>query len=216
VIAETTELLRRARLLPVVAMPDVACAVPLARTLADAGLPIIEVVFRTPAAAAAIEAIRGAVPGVRVGAGTILTPDLAGVAIAAGAQFLVAPHYDEATLEVASRADVPMIPGVMTPTEVARAQSRGHLLLKLFPAAALGGATYLRTLADVYPDVRFVPTGGVTLDTLRGMLDCPNVVACGGSWLAPAALLRERRWDAIGKAVTDALTVAGGGSGRAA
>lgn len=205
------------RLLPVVAVPDVDAARALARTLLDAGLPIVEITCRTPAALPAISALRAEFPDLLVGAGTVLDAVQARAAVAAGAQFLLAPGFDAATAAAAHALDVPLIPGVMTPSEVMAALAAGFGLLKLFPATALGGVDYLRALAAVFPGARFVPTGGIDAANLAAYLAEPNVACCGGSWLAPSAALRAARWDDIHAGVRAALAVRRvlpGGTGR--
>ena len=204
------------RLLPVVTVPDVAAARGLARALLDAGLPLVEVTCRTPAALPAISALRAEFPGLLVGAGTVLDAVQARAAVAAGAQFLLSPGFDAATVAAAQALGVPLVPGVMTPSDVMAALAAGLGRLKLFPAATIGGIGYLRTLAAVFPGVRFVPTGGVDGTNLAAYLAEPNVACCGGSWLAPAAALRAGRWDEIHAGVRAALAVRGARAARAA
>jgi 2-dehydro-3-deoxyphosphogluconate aldolase / (4S)-4-hydroxy-2-oxoglutarate aldolase len=204
---ETLELLTAGRLLPVVVLPDIECAVPLGRTLLDVGLPVIEITCRTPAALPAIRRLRDSCPELLVGAGTVLNPAIAQEAIAAGAQFLVSPGFNEDTARVANMERVPILPGVLTPTEIDQARYHGQHLLKLFPAHTLGGAPYIATLASVYPDVRFVPTGGISPENLSTYLALPSVAACGGSWLAPTQMLRERRFDEIWSRAAAAVAI---------
>lgn len=199
------EAIEVARLLPVVVLPDVDCAVPLGRLLLEAGLPLIEVTCRTPAAIPAILELRRNCPRLLVGAGTVLTADLARESIDAGAQFLISPAFDEEVLQTARDRVIPLIPGVLTPGEVDRARRQGLRIVKIFPANVMGGATYLRSLASVYPDVRFVPTGGVTLENLAEYLALDAVAACGGTWLAPMNLLSERRFEDIRARISAAV-----------
>jgi 2-dehydro-3-deoxyphosphogluconate aldolase/(4S)-4-hydroxy-2-oxoglutarate aldolase len=175
--------LRTAGVVAVVRPPAPSLAESLAAILLDAGLGAIEVTFRAAGAPEAIARIRERVPGMLVGAGTVLTADQAREALAAGAQFVVTPGSTAAVIEVVLAAGTPMIPGVATPTEVEAALARGLQLLKLFPAEVLGGIAMLRALRGPYPDVRFVPTGGVSAGNLGAYLGEPNVVAVGGSWL---------------------------------
>jgi 2-dehydro-3-deoxyphosphogluconate aldolase/(4S)-4-hydroxy-2-oxoglutarate aldolase len=196
------------RLLPVVVLPDVECAVPLGRALIAADLPIIEITCRTEAAIPALRELREHCPQLLLAAGTVTSATLAREAIASGAQLLVAPNLDETVLAVAGEHDVPLLPGVLTPTEVARARSLGLNMVKLFPASAVGGASYARSLASVFPDLQLVPTGGVDIENLRDYLSVENVAACGGSWLAPLHLLRARRFDEIQLRIAEALAVA--------
>ncbi|HEX6026228.1 MAG TPA: bifunctional 4-hydroxy-2-oxoglutarate aldolase/2-dehydro-3-deoxy-phosphogluconate aldolase [Solirubrobacter sp.] len=191
------ERLQELRVVPVVTLPDVESAVPLARALTAGGLPVAEITFRSEAAAAGIEAIRNAAPEVLVGAGTVLDVETVDRAVAAGAQFIVSPGLNEAVVGRARQLGVPIIPGAVTPTEVERALSLGLTLLKFFPAEAAGGLKYLDALAAPYRGVRFMPTGGITPRNLATYLERPHVVACGGTWIATADDLRAGRFDRI-------------------
>ena len=195
-----------ARLLPVVTLPDAQSAIPVGQALLAGGLPLIEITCRTPAAIPAIRKLRQECPQLLVGAGTVLSATLAQEALDAGAQFLVAPNFDETVLSAAESRGVPMLPGVLTPTEVGRARSRGLGIGKVFPASDAGGPSYLRTLASVFPEMKFVPTGGVGPAELRDYLSSAAVAACGGSWLTPSELLRERRFEEIQALVAEAVS----------
>jgi 2-dehydro-3-deoxyphosphogluconate aldolase/(4S)-4-hydroxy-2-oxoglutarate aldolase len=168
----------------------------------------VEIAFRSNAAPAAIEAIRARVPAILVGAGTILTVAQADAAIAAGASFLVSPGFNPAVVDHALGRGIPMLPGVCTPSEIEQALARGLGLVKLFPAAAVGGVGYLRALVGPYPMVRFVPTGGITAGDVAGYLSLPSVVAVAGTWLAPTDLIAAGAWETIrGLAAEAAETV---------
>ena len=195
-----------ARLLPVVTLPDAQSAIPVGQALLAGGLPLIEITCRTPAAIPAIRKLRQECPQLLVGAGTVLSATLAQEALDAGAQCLVAPNFDETVLSAAESRGVPMLPGVLTPTEVGRARSRGLGIVKVFPASDAGGPSYLRTLASVFPEMKFVPTGGVGPAELRDYLSSAAVAACGGSWLTPSELLRERRFEEIQALVAEAVS----------
>ena len=185
------------RVIPVVEIPRVDDAVPLARALVDAGLPCVEITFRTASAAQAIEAIATSVPDIRVGAGTVVTVAQAEAALAAGAGFFVAPGFDPAVVDFALEHGVPIVPGVCTPTEVGMALARGLSVLKLFPAEAVGGVAYLKALAAPFGGVRFVPTGGIGPDNLAAYLAVKQVIACGGSWMVKKALIAAGEFDTI-------------------
>jgi 2-dehydro-3-deoxyphosphogluconate aldolase / (4S)-4-hydroxy-2-oxoglutarate aldolase len=193
---------------PVVEIARVQDAVPLARALLEGGLPCAEITFRTASAAQAIEAIATGVPEVRVGAGTVLSRAQAQAALAAGASFLVAPGFDPAVVEFALERDVPIVPGVCTPTEVGMALARGLSLVKLFPAEAAGGVGYLKALAAPYGNVRFVPTGGIGPDNLAAYLAIRQVVACGGSWMVKKDLVNAGAFDTIGELAAQARAIA--------
>ena len=196
------------RVIPVVEIPRVEDAVPLARALVDAGLPCAEITFRTASAAQAIEAIATSVPDIRVGAGTVVTVAQAEAALAAGASFIVAPGFDPAVVDFALEHDVPIMPGVCTPTEVGMALGRGLSVLKLFPAEAAGGVAYLKALAAPFGGVRFVPTGGIGPDNLADYLAVKEVIACGGSWMVKKALIAAGEFDTIRTLATQAREIA--------
>lgn len=169
------------RVLPLATI-EPASAQAIGRLLVSAGLPCIEIAFRTPDAPAAISRARE-VDGLLVGAGTVLSAEQAQEAASAGAEFAVAPGLSEEVVECCRDLGLPFFPGVATPTEVQHARRLGLRTLKVFPIKSLGGSGFLRALSAVYPDVQFIPTGGIDLATLRDYLALPSVLACGGSWL---------------------------------
>jgi 2-dehydro-3-deoxyphosphogluconate aldolase/(4S)-4-hydroxy-2-oxoglutarate aldolase len=184
------------KLIPMVVIDHADHAEPFGDALVRGGLPIAEVTFRTAAAEAVIRALadRG---DLLVGAGTVLTTDQADRAIDAGAQFIVAPGTNPQVVEHVLNRGLPMLPGVVTPTEIELALSLGVNTLKFFPAEPMGGVTTLKALAGPYRDVRFVPTGGITPDMVPSYLQLKSVIACGGSWMAPRDMLAAGRFDAI-------------------
>ncbi len=196
------------KVIPVVEIPRVEDAVPLARALVAAGLPCAEITFRTASAAPAIAAIAGAVPEILVGAGTVLNVAQAEAALAAGARFIVAPGFDPAVVDFALQRGVPIVPGVCTPSEVGLALARGLALVKLFPAEAAGGVAYLKALAAPFGGVRFVPTGGIGPDNLAAYLAVEQVVACGGSWMVKKDLIAAGAFDTIRELATTAREIA--------
>ncbi len=199
--------LAEVRVVPVVTIDDAADAVGLAEALAQGGLPMAEVTFRTAAAADAIAAIRAARPDALVGAGTVLDPATVDRAVDAGAEFIVAPGFGPAVVARAAERGVAMLPGVATPTDIEMALAAGLSLVKFFPAEASGGVGYIRAIAAPYREVRFVPTGGVTAANLAAYLALPAVVACGGTWIAPPDAIRNHRWEAIGAAAAEAVAI---------
>jgi 2-dehydro-3-deoxyphosphogluconate aldolase/(4S)-4-hydroxy-2-oxoglutarate aldolase len=196
------------RVVPVVAIPSVEAAVPLARALAAGGLPCAEITFRTPAAAEAITAIAHEVPEVVVGAGTILDTTQAEEALRAGARFIVAPGFGSDVVDFCLDRGVPVVPGVCTPTEVTLALARGLTILKLFPAEALGGIGYLKALAAPFREARFVPTGGVDSGNLASYLEFSQVIACGGTWMVKQDLISAGAFETIRHLAADACTIA--------
>jgi 2-dehydro-3-deoxyphosphogluconate aldolase/(4S)-4-hydroxy-2-oxoglutarate aldolase len=200
--------LRELRIVPVIEIAVAADAVPLGQALVEAGLPVAEVTFRTPAAAEAIARMVRDVPGLLVGAGTVLSEADVDAAVDAGAHFLVSPGLNPAVVRRAGRAGVPIIPGVASPTEIEAARALGLRLLKLFPAEAVGGLPLIKAFAAPYPDVMFMPTGGITASTVEAWLQAPNVTACGGSWIATKADISGRRWDDIRCKANEAVRLA--------
>lgn len=183
--------LARCGVIPIVRLPRVEVAIPLARALRDAGLPCLEVTFRAAGAAEAIRAIREHVPDVLVGAGTVLKVEQASEALDAGAAFVVAPGTNPLVIEYVRSRGALMIPGVATPSEIEANLARGIDTLKLFPAEVIGGIGFLKAVHAPYPAVRFIPTGGVSAANLATYLAQPNVAACGGTWIAPSAALES-------------------------
>lgn len=190
--------------LPVIEIDDAQKAVPLADALAAGGLPCAEITFRT-AAAEAIRQIHAARPGFLLAAGTVLSPQQADEAMAAGAQLLVSPGFSPSVSAHCTGKGYPLIPGVCTPTEVEAAMAAGHTVLKFFPAEVSGGAAMLRALHGPYRTVCFMPTGGVKMTNLAEYLRCPAVFACGGTWIAPPEQIAAGAFDRIRAAAAAAV-----------
>ena len=189
--------LRAIRIVPVITIDDPDQAVPLARALAEGGLPCAEITFRTPRAAEALRRITAEVPEMFAGAGTILNPAQAAAARDAGAQFIVAPGFGPRVVDYCLEQGIPIYPGVATPTEVEMALEKGLKTLKFFPAEPMGGLTYLKAIAAPYVDVEFMPTGGINAANIMSYLAFKRVVACGGSWMAPTDWIAAKRFDLI-------------------
>lgn len=185
------------RVVPVVVIDDADKAVRLATTLLDAGLGAIEVTLRTPAALEAIRRIAADVPEMIVGAGSIRQVKQVGEVVSAGARFGVCPGSSPALLESVAKAGLPFIPGAVTPSESLGLLERGYSLQKFFPAELSGGARYLKALAAPVPEVKFMPTGGITADNAPAYLDLDNVTCLGGTWIASSATLAASDFDAI-------------------
>ncbi|GGW91874.1 ketohydroxyglutarate aldolase [Streptomyces malachitofuscus] len=190
----SSSVLDLAPVVPVVVVEDAADAVPLARALVAGGLPAVEVTLRTPAALEAVRRIAVEVPEAVVGAGTVITPEQVGEAVAAGARFLVSPGWTDALLEAMRTSGVPFLPGVSTASEVVALLERGVREMKFFPARAAGGTAYLKSLAGPLPQARFCPTGGIGPDSAPDYLALPNVGCVGGSWMLPADAVAARDW----------------------
>ena len=200
-----------APVVPVIVIEDAADAVPLSEALLAGGLDIIEVTFRTDAAADAIANIAAALPEMKVGAGTVLTLEQAKRAIDSGSQFGLAPGLDPETVEYFNSRNVPFIPGIMTPSEIQQALKLGCKHMKFFPAGNAGGPGMLKALVAPYASagVKFCPTGGVNLDNMNEYLAIPQVFTVGGSWLASKQQIADKAWSVITEQVKQALAKAG-------
>ena len=195
--ANVLETVRRIRVLPVIVLDDVAHALPLADALAAGGMPVAEVTFRTAAAAEGIRQIAAERPAILVGAGTVLSTDQVQQALDAGAQFIVSPGLNPRVVEYCQTRDVPIFPGVCTPTEIEQARALGLRVVKFFPAEVMGGAGFIEAIASVYRDMEFIPTGGIKREMLARYFATGRVVACGGSWMAPPKWLHEGAFDRV-------------------
>lgn len=189
---------------PVVVLDDAESASALGDALLAGGLPCAEITFRTAAAAAAIEVLARD-ERITVGAGTVLRPAQVDQAVAAGAKFIVSPGLDTGVVRRCAVLEVPVIPGIATPTEAMAALREGLDTVKLFPAGALGGLPTLTALAAPFPGLRFVPTGGIGQAELAAYLRHKAVLAVGGSWIAPRALLSEGRFEEIAALAAEAV-----------
>lgn len=199
--ASVLDQVRAAGVVPVIEIEDAGRAVALAAALADAGLPAVEITLRTPAAIAAIGAIAGERPDVLLGAGTLLTPAEVRAAKEAGATFGVSPGFDAEVVATAQEIGLPIVPGAVTATEVQACLRAGLRVLKFFPAMTSGGLPSLRNLAAPFRHrgISFMPTGGITEQTLPEWLERSEVAAVGGSWLAPRSDVDAGDWEAIGE-----------------
>jgi 2-dehydro-3-deoxyphosphogluconate aldolase/(4S)-4-hydroxy-2-oxoglutarate aldolase len=198
------------RVVPVIVLSDEAQAVPLAHALLEGGIDVMEITLRSGVALRAIEAVARAVPKMHLGAGTVTRAAEVAQVINAGAKFALSPGCTDALVEAVRKANLPFIPGVMTPGEVMRARDHGFTLMKLFPASQAGGIGMLKALGAPLPDVRFCPTGGVSTDNLRDFLALPNVAMAGGSWLTPSDALRQGDWKRIARLAREASTLSAG------
>jgi 2-dehydro-3-deoxyphosphogluconate aldolase/(4S)-4-hydroxy-2-oxoglutarate aldolase len=198
------EIVGLAPVIPVLTITELEHAVPLARALSAGGLRVLEITLRTPIALAAIDAMRKALPDAVIGVGTLTRAVDFAAADRVGAQFGVTPGLTPELAAAARGARFPLLPGVMTPTELIAARAAGFNVLKLFPAEQAGGVAMLRALGAPFPDVFFCPTGGITRATAPDYLELPNVVCVGGSWLAPRAMLSAGDWAGIEALARDA------------
>lgn len=207
---DVVETLKKVGVVPVVVIEDAAKAAPMAAALVEGGLNVVEVTFRTAAAADAIAAIRRDVPGAVVGAGTLLTPQMVRDAKEAGAAFGVAPGFDPAVVAAAKEAGLPFVPGVATASELSQALTAGAPMVKFFPAEAAGGVKMIKNLLGAFrfTGVKFMPTGGVNVGNLSEYLSVPEIVACGGTWLVPKDALAAGDWARIRRLAAEAAEIA--------
>lgn len=187
----------QSRVLPVIVITDPAQAVPMAHALLAGGVDVMEITLRHAAGLPAIEAVARQVPQMHVGAGTVTRAHELAQVQAAGARFALSPGMTDALVQAALACKLPFMPGVMTPGEVMAARDYGFSLVKLFPAAQAGGLAMLKALGGPLGDMRFCPTGGVTLANMGEFLQQPNVAMVGGSWLTPADLVAQGDWAEI-------------------
>ena len=206
--AKAREICQLAPVVPVIVVSDIAHARPLAEALVAGGLPALEVTLRTPVALDAIREM-AKVPGGAVGAGTLLTPDDVKAAKEAGATFGVSPGATDKLLQAAEDADLPLLPGAATASEVMALLERGYSVQKFFPAETSGGAPALKALSAPLPQVSFCPTGGVSLKNVNAYLSLPNTLCVGGSWVAPANMVAEGDWAGIETLAKEAAALAG-------
>lgn len=199
--------LRLAPVVPVVIIDDVRHAVPMARALVAGGIPSIEVTLRTPAALDAIKAIADEVEGAVVGVGTVLSAKDLRAAHKAGAKFAVSPGVSPGLLDAADDSELPLLPGAATASEVMTLLERGYRFLKLFPAVPVGGHKLLGAWASPLPQVKFCPTGGISLSNAPEFLSLPNVICVGGSWLTPADKLHGGDWAGIEALAREAVAL---------
>jgi 2-dehydro-3-deoxyphosphogluconate aldolase/(4S)-4-hydroxy-2-oxoglutarate aldolase len=198
------------RVVPVIVLNDPAHAVPLAHALLEGGIDVMEITLRSDAALASIEAVAKAVPQMHLGAGTVTRVAEVQRVMDAGATFALSPGATDALVEAVKAANLPFIPGVMTPGEVMHRREQGFSLMKLFPAQQAGGLAMLKALGAPIPDVQFCPTGGVSPDNLQDFLKLPNVAMAGGSWLTPADALATGDWKRITRLAREATAIAHG------
>ncbi|WP_120902154.1 bifunctional 4-hydroxy-2-oxoglutarate aldolase/2-dehydro-3-deoxy-phosphogluconate aldolase [Helicobacter pylori] len=191
------EVLQISPIIPVVVIEDIKDAVPLAQSLVEGGIQIIEVTLRSGCALEAIELIAKNVPKMCVGVGTILNPTQLEQAQNRGAEFLISPGLTIKLLEYAKKKDMPLIPGVSSSSEVMQALEWGYSALKFFPAEYCGGVKLLNAFNGPFKGVKFCPTGGISADNMRSYLNLENVLCVGGSWLTPKNLIQNKEWDKI-------------------
>ncbi|MBS6194922.1 MAG: bifunctional 4-hydroxy-2-oxoglutarate aldolase/2-dehydro-3-deoxy-phosphogluconate aldolase [Clostridiales bacterium] len=193
---------------PVVVLNDAKDAVPLAKALCEGGLPCAEVTFRTEAAEESIRLMCREYPEMLVGAGTVLTIDQVERAVAAGAKFIVSPGFDAEIVDYCLEKGILVLPGCITPSEVAQGVKRGLEVIKFFPAEQAGGVAMIKAMAAPYTTVKFMPTGGISAKNLKEYLSCDKIVACGGSWMVKGDMIAAGEFDKIKEMTAEAVKLA--------
>jgi 2-dehydro-3-deoxyphosphogluconate aldolase/(4S)-4-hydroxy-2-oxoglutarate aldolase len=203
----TLELANYGPVIPVIVINKIEDAVPMAQALIDGGIRVLEITLRTPVALQCMEAIAKAVPEAIIGAGTVRSVADARAAKNAGCVFAVSPGYTSELGKAALELGLPLLPGVSTGSEVMQANADGYFFLKLFPAVAVGGINLLKGFGGPFTDVKFCPTGGITVETAPQFLALPNVPVCGGTWLTPANLVAAKDWQGIARLAHEASQI---------
>ena len=201
------DVMQDAPVIPVIVLNDVNHAVPMARALVAGGIRMLEVTLRTPAALQCIERIAKEVPEAIVGAGTVRSPAEAEAAARAGARFAVSPGFTNAVGQACRDHGMPLLPGVATGSEIMMAAEAGYTELKFFPAMQAGGPAMLKSWSGPFFDVKFCPTGGVSVANAKEFLSLPNVICVGGSWLVPADALASGDWARITLLASEAARI---------
>ena len=190
---------------PVVVLEDAKDAKPLAEALVEGGLPVAEVTFRTAAAEESIRIMAEAYPDMLVGAGTVLSVEQAQRAVNAGAKFIVSPGFDEEVVDWCLANNVPVYPGIITPSEATKAVKRGLKIVKFFPAEQFGGVATIKALAAPFTTLKFMPTGGINAKNIRDYLTNSKIIACGGSWMVKGDLVKAGDFAKIKELVKEAV-----------
>ena len=206
-IEEMSKKIEALGIVPVVKLDDAEDAVPLAKALIAGGLPVAEITFRTECAAAAIRLTCEKFPEMLVGAGTVLTTEQADRAVKAGAKFIVSPGLNPEVVKWCQAHEVPVIPGIVTPTEMAQAIGLGLTMVKFFPAEPAGGLKYIRAIAAPYTMMKFMPTGGINPQNVREYLAYDRIAACGGSWMVKNTMIENNEFDRIEELVKEAVEI---------
>lgn len=204
---KTIELANYGPVIPVIVIDNVEDAVPMAEALLEGGIRVLEVTLRSNCALQAIEAIATNVPEAIVGAGTLRTKADATNAKIAGSQFAVSPGYSSNMGSICKEIDLPLLPGVSSGSEIMMANDDGYDFLKLFPAVAVGGVNLLKGFSGPFADVKFCPTGGVTIQNASDFLALPNVIVCGGTWLTPNEYVNQKNWAKITQLAKEASSI---------
>ena len=194
-------------IVPVIALDHVEDAAPLAKALCDGGLPCAEVTFRTAAAEESIRLMHEAYPDMVLAAGTVLTTEQVDRAVAAGASVIVSPGFDPEIVDYCISKNIPVMPGIVTPSELAQAVKRGLTRVKFFPATAAGGIKMIKAMCAAYTNVRIMPTGGINTANLEEFLSCDKIFCCGGSWMVKGDMIKAGEFDKIKDMTAEAVAL---------
>ena len=206
-LAAITTQLQRLKVVPVIALDHAEDILPLADTLAQNGLSVAEITFRSPAAREAIRLLRQQRPDFLIAAGTVLTADQVSQAKNAGADFVVTPGFNPKIVQLCQDLGLPIIPGVNNPMAIEAALELGIDTVKFFPAEASGGVKMIKALLGPYAQLKIMPTGGIGLQNIQDYLAIPNVVACGGSWFVEKTLINAKNWSEINRLTQEVVTL---------
>lgn len=201
------EKIKKLKVVPVIVLKKAEDVLPLGEILIENGLPVAEITFRSDAAEDAIKLLKSKMPDMLIGAGTLLNTESIQKAADAGCDFFVSPGFNPVNVAYAREKDLLIIPGVNNPTHVEQAMDMGLSILKFFPAAISGGVDMLKAFGSVYPEVSFMPTGGINADNINDYLSLFNVSACGGSWMVSKDLIESHEWDTVARLVKEAVSI---------
>ncbi|MFB2857537.1 bifunctional 4-hydroxy-2-oxoglutarate aldolase/2-dehydro-3-deoxy-phosphogluconate aldolase [Aeromonas allosaccharophila] len=207
-MSSITEQLQALKVIPVIAIEQAEDIIPLGAALANNGLPVAEITFRSAAAVEAIRLLRQSQPEMLIGAGTVLNREQVIAAKEAGATFIVSPGFNPNTVRACQELDIPIIPGVNSPSTIEAALEMGLTTLKFFPAEASGGTAMIKALLAPYTQVNLMPTGGISTNNILTYLAIPRVIACGGSWMVDKGLIEKKDWQEIGRLTRAAVQLA--------
>lgn len=203
--AQIIEKLRSLQVIPVIALENAEDILPLADSLSQNGLPVVEITFRSQVAEQAIRLLREKRPDIFIAAGTVLTQEQVIKAKNAGADCVVTPGFNPKIVELCQNLDFPIIPGVNNPMAIEAALGMGNNVVKFFPAEASGGVSMIKALLGPYPMLQIMPTGGIGLKNIKDYLNIPQVIACGGSWFVEKNLIQQQNWDEIGRLTREVI-----------
>lgn len=204
-MSSITEQLQALKVIPVIAIEQAEDIIPLGAALANNGLPVAEITFRSAAAVEAIWLLRQSQPEMLIGAGTVLNREQVIAAKEAGATFIVSPGFNPNTVKACQELNIPIIPGVNNPSTIEAALEMGLTTLKFFPAEASGGSAMIKALLAPYTQITLMPTGGISTHNINEYLAIPRVIACGGSWMVDKKLIAEKQWEEIGRLTREAV-----------